>query len=150
MTLIPERIPADDRYLRDLGRATYNFAYLEWGVIWIGEKLDPGFLNKVTPLNHTDSAPFKHPMPRPPPRLASSALFSGTSSPVSFAQSDPGRLFAKDSALAQLQIYHSPAAPAGRQVAPRLDPRTIPLPDPFDTAPFFLTLDSAEQNATPE
>ena len=33
MTEQSERIPAAEDYLRALGRATYNFAYLEWGVI---------------------------------------------------------------------------------------------------------------------
>ena len=43
MTEQSERIPASDEYLRALGRATYNFAYLEWGIIWLAEILQPGF-----------------------------------------------------------------------------------------------------------
>jgi hypothetical protein len=41
------RIPVEQSYLSALGRATYNFAYLEWGIVWIVEKLRPGYLNKV-------------------------------------------------------------------------------------------------------
>ena len=45
-----ERIPAEDRYLRGLGRATYNFAYLEWGIVWLTETIDVGFLSEVRKL----------------------------------------------------------------------------------------------------
>tara|TARA_R110002096_G_scaffold101785_2_gene225209 strand:- start:461 stop:925 length:465 start_codon:yes stop_codon:yes gene_type:complete len=45
-----ERIPASDDYLKALGRATYNFAYLEWGIIWLTETLERGFLSKVSKL----------------------------------------------------------------------------------------------------
>lgn len=45
MSPIRESIPARDDYLRELGRATYNFAYLEWGIIWLTETLEPGFLS---------------------------------------------------------------------------------------------------------
>jgi hypothetical protein len=41
------RIPVEQSYLSAVGRATYNFAYLEWGIVWIVEKLRPGYLNKV-------------------------------------------------------------------------------------------------------
>jgi hypothetical protein len=41
------KIPAGQSYLSALGRATYNFAYLEWGIVWIVEKLRPGYINKV-------------------------------------------------------------------------------------------------------
>lgn len=44
MAPIRESIPARDQYLRALGRATYNFAYLEWGIVWLTETLEPGFL----------------------------------------------------------------------------------------------------------
>lgn len=50
MTDQSERIPAEDRYLRALGRAAYNFAYLEWGIVWLTETLEPGFLNEVRSL----------------------------------------------------------------------------------------------------
>ena len=39
------RIPADDDYCFILGRATYNFAYYEWIVIYTLEKLQPGYLS---------------------------------------------------------------------------------------------------------
>jgi hypothetical protein len=45
-----DRIPAADEYLQDLGRATYNFAYLEWGIIWLTETIERGFLAKATKL----------------------------------------------------------------------------------------------------
>lgn len=45
-----ERIPVDDRYIRALGRATYNFAYLEWGIVWLTETIQVGFLNEVRKL----------------------------------------------------------------------------------------------------
>ena len=39
-----ERIPVAEGYLSALGRATYNFSYLEWGVIWLTETLQPAIL----------------------------------------------------------------------------------------------------------
>jgi hypothetical protein len=50
MALIRECIPANDQYLRELGRATYNFAYLEWGIVWLTETLEPGFLGEAQTL----------------------------------------------------------------------------------------------------
>lgn len=50
MTEQSERIPAAEDYLRALGRATYNFAYLEWGVIWLTETLQSGFLRKASTM----------------------------------------------------------------------------------------------------
>ncbi|MXY66532.1 MAG: hypothetical protein F4206_11305 [Gammaproteobacteria bacterium] len=44
MTDQSERIPVQEDYLSALGRATYNFSYLEWGIIWLTETLQPGFL----------------------------------------------------------------------------------------------------------
>lgn len=37
--MYPSRIPADDIYLRSVGRAFYNFTYLEWVVVWTIVKL---------------------------------------------------------------------------------------------------------------
>lgn len=45
-----ERVPADDEYLRALGRAAYNFAYLEWGIVWLTETIEFGFLKDVSLL----------------------------------------------------------------------------------------------------
>ena len=45
-----ERIPVEDEYLRALGRAAYNFAYLEWGIIWLAETIKPGSLRKLPKL----------------------------------------------------------------------------------------------------
>lgn len=39
------RIPADETYVHALGRAAYNFAYLESAVVWIGECLRDGFID---------------------------------------------------------------------------------------------------------
>ena len=50
MTHARERISVSDRYLRSLGRATYNFVYLEWGIVWLMETLDRGFLYQVPTL----------------------------------------------------------------------------------------------------
>ncbi|MDE4099099.1 hypothetical protein [Phaeobacter gallaeciensis] len=50
MTPIRESIPASEQYLRNLGRATYNFAYLEWAIVWLAESLEPGFLNEAPTL----------------------------------------------------------------------------------------------------
>ena len=41
------RIPVEERYLSALGRATYNFAYLEWQIVWIINVLDPDYVNSV-------------------------------------------------------------------------------------------------------
>ena len=45
-----ERIPVADDYLRTLGRAIYNFAYLEWGIVWLTETIEPGFLTDASQL----------------------------------------------------------------------------------------------------
>ena len=45
-----ERIPVANAYLRALGRAVYNFTYLEWGIVWLTETIEPGFLRKVGTL----------------------------------------------------------------------------------------------------
>jgi hypothetical protein len=42
----PFRVPADETYTALLGRAVYNFAYLEWGVIYTVETLSPGYLSE--------------------------------------------------------------------------------------------------------
>lgn len=41
------RIPVAPDYVAALGRAAYNFSYLEWGVVWLTETLSPDFLKKV-------------------------------------------------------------------------------------------------------
>ncbi len=41
---LPFRTPGEDAYLMALGRATFIFASLEWNVIGIGERFDPGFI----------------------------------------------------------------------------------------------------------
>ena len=42
----PFRVPAEDTYVTLLGRAVYNFAYLEWAVIYTIETLAPGYLSE--------------------------------------------------------------------------------------------------------
>jgi hypothetical protein len=44
------RIPVADSYVAALGHAAYNFAYLEWGIVWLGETIQPGFIGKVRSL----------------------------------------------------------------------------------------------------
>jgi hypothetical protein len=41
------RVPVDDVYVQKVGKAIYIFAYYEWTIIWIIEKLDQGFVNEV-------------------------------------------------------------------------------------------------------
>lgn len=50
MTEQSKRIPVAEDYLIALGRATYNFAYLEWDVICLTETLQPGFLYSASTL----------------------------------------------------------------------------------------------------
>lgn len=38
------RIPTEPGYAELLGQAIYNFAYMEWNIIWIIERLCPGYL----------------------------------------------------------------------------------------------------------
>ena len=45
-----ERIRLSSNYIYAIGRATYNFAYLEWGIIWLYETIDRGFLVKSRSL----------------------------------------------------------------------------------------------------
>jgi hypothetical protein len=40
------RIPANEEYCKELGRAVYNFAYWEWIILWTIETLENGFLNE--------------------------------------------------------------------------------------------------------
>lgn len=44
------RIRVASDYLSAVGRATYNFAYLEWVIIWTGQELAPGFISKAQKL----------------------------------------------------------------------------------------------------
>ncbi|WP_455811108.1 hypothetical protein [Pseudomonas graminis] len=38
------RVPVNDEYAGLVGKAVYIFAYYEWTVIWIIEKISPGFV----------------------------------------------------------------------------------------------------------
>lgn len=42
------RVPVDDSYAGLVGKAVYVFAYYEWTVIWIIEKLQAGFVFKYS------------------------------------------------------------------------------------------------------
>jgi hypothetical protein len=42
------RVPLDDSYVGLVGKAVYVFAYHEWGIIWIMEKLQNGFVAKYS------------------------------------------------------------------------------------------------------
>jgi hypothetical protein len=44
------RIPVGDDYLVALGRATYHFAYLEAGAVWVGETIGRGFIDRCRTL----------------------------------------------------------------------------------------------------
>ena len=46
------RIPHDEEYVTALGRAVYGFAYYEWGVIYLIQRIEPGFVRR-----HIDSNP---------------------------------------------------------------------------------------------
>ena len=50
MTEQSERIPVSNEYLQALGRATYNFASSEWGIVWLMETIRPGFLKTASGL----------------------------------------------------------------------------------------------------
>jgi hypothetical protein len=41
------RIPVADDYVAAAGRAAYNFAYLEWGIVWLCEKLERDYIHTV-------------------------------------------------------------------------------------------------------
>ena len=41
------RSPVEHDYATVLGYATFIFATFEWNVAWCGEKLEPGFLNRI-------------------------------------------------------------------------------------------------------
>lgn len=45
MTEYSPRIPVPEPYVTMFGRAAYNFAYLEHGIVWIGETLSRGFID---------------------------------------------------------------------------------------------------------
>lgn len=42
------RIPFDEEYVQTLGEAVYAFAYYEWTIIYIIERLDPGFVGEYS------------------------------------------------------------------------------------------------------
>jgi hypothetical protein len=42
------KVSVDDGYITALGRAAYTYSYLEWGSVWLAEKLRPGFLQRVS------------------------------------------------------------------------------------------------------
>ena len=56
MTEQSELIPVAEDYLCALGRATYNFSYLEWGVIWLTETLQPRFLQMASSMTASNVA----------------------------------------------------------------------------------------------
>ncbi|MEO1173000.1 MAG: hypothetical protein AAFX94_13265 [Myxococcota bacterium] len=41
------RVPLDEKYERELGRALYVFATCEWNVAWCTERLQPGYLGSI-------------------------------------------------------------------------------------------------------
>ncbi len=53
------RIPVDDKYSALVGKAVYIFAYYEWTIIWIIERLDKGFLSKYHRGNPMTSGDVK-------------------------------------------------------------------------------------------
>lgn len=40
------RVPHEEEYVTALGRAVYAFAYYEWGVIYLIDRLEPGFVRQ--------------------------------------------------------------------------------------------------------
>jgi len=42
------RVPVNDSYASLLGKAVYVFAYYEWTIIYIIEKLEPGFVTRYS------------------------------------------------------------------------------------------------------
>ena len=42
------RIPFDEEYVQTLGEAVYAFAYYEWTIIYIIERLEPGFVGEYS------------------------------------------------------------------------------------------------------
>jgi hypothetical protein len=42
-----QQIQVSREYATLLGYAAYDFAYLEWGIVWIGQKLALGFIDHV-------------------------------------------------------------------------------------------------------
>jgi hypothetical protein len=47
MTKTTRRIHVDPEYACALGYAVYCFGSLEWNVVWIIERLDPGYIQKI-------------------------------------------------------------------------------------------------------
>jgi hypothetical protein len=41
------RIPVAPEYAKALGHAVYSFCYLEWGVVWIIQCLEPGYIHDI-------------------------------------------------------------------------------------------------------
>jgi hypothetical protein len=39
-------IPVANDYVAAFGRAMYNFAYLEWGIVWLAETIGPGYMQQ--------------------------------------------------------------------------------------------------------
>ena len=45
-----QRLPVERSYAELMGYAVYNFTYLEWAIIWLVERMQPGFLATVRSL----------------------------------------------------------------------------------------------------
>ena len=49
------RVPVDDAYATLIGKTVYVFAYYEWTIIWIIERLCPGFVRQYSRGNPMSS-----------------------------------------------------------------------------------------------
>ena len=42
------RVPFDENYVSQIGKAVYLFSYYEWTIIYLVEQLQPGFVKKYS------------------------------------------------------------------------------------------------------
>ena len=50
MANITYRIPVAEDFAKAIGHAVYSFCYLEWGVVWIIQCLEPGYIHNIQGL----------------------------------------------------------------------------------------------------
>jgi len=144
------RVPVDEAYVAFVGRATYVFAYYEWGIIYIIEQLTPGFLIEYarggkpmtsgTVLKRLKSGVDSH----------ASDVGGVTVEDLRALQNEFGALISRRNALIHA---HPPTDEDGSQILIHQKSNPIALPDmkwPMDTVRQLITdFDAAAVRASP-
>ena len=52
--MVKTRVPFDEDYVKLVGTAVYLFSYYEWTIIYMIERLEPGFVVEYFPRENDD------------------------------------------------------------------------------------------------